>query len=56
MTNRKEPKYRGVANPALAEGMRQIRQSGKAGPMDNRPKRERSRDAAKRAAIQRDSE
>lgn len=49
-------KYKRTANPAYAEGMRQIRRSNAAVPMDNRPKRERSRRDAKRAAIKRDSE
>ena len=50
------PKYKRTANPQLAQAMREIRRSNAAQPMDNRPKRERSRDAAKRAAIKRDSE
>ncbi len=42
-----------VANPAYAEGMRQIRQSNKAGTHDNRPNRERSRNAEIQASIKR---
>jgi hypothetical protein len=48
-------KRRGVANPEYAEGMRQLRRSNAAGSHDNRPKRERSRADAKRAAIRRDA-
>ena len=46
----KTPKH---ANPAYAEGMREIRRSNKAGTHDARPKRERSRNAVKRAEIRR---
>ena len=42
-----------IANPAYAEGMRQIRSSNKAGTHDERPNRERSRKDALRAAIRR---
>lgn len=44
-----------VANPEYAEGMRQLRRSNAAGSHDNRPRRERSRADAKRAAIRRDA-
>ena len=46
-------KVQKVANPAYAEGMRQIRQSNKAGTHDNRPNRERSRNAEIQASIKR---
>jgi hypothetical protein len=50
----KSEKYRAVANPAYAAGMREIRRSNAAGTHDARPSRERSRRDAKRAAIRRD--
>jgi hypothetical protein len=47
-------KYRGVENPDAARAAAERAQSGAWGTHDNRPKRERSRDAAKRAAIKRE--
>lgn len=49
--NKKFPKK--VANPAYAEGMREIRKSNKAGVHDNRPNRKRSRSDALRKSIER---
>lgn len=49
-----EDKYRGVSNPDAHRADMDRRRSNAGGAHDNRPKRERSRDAAKRAAIQRD--
>ena len=46
-----DPRHEPVANPALAEGMRMLARSGAAGAHDSRPRRERTRAAAKRAAI-----
>lgn len=46
-------KYKHPANPARAKGMHEIARSGKSGTHDSRPKRERSRAAAKRAEIRR---
>jgi hypothetical protein len=46
-------KRRGVANAEYIAGMREIRKSNAAGSHDNRPKRERSRRDAERAAIRR---
>lgn len=51
----KSEKYRAPANPEMAQAMREIRRSNAAGSHDPRPNRERSRHAAKRAAIQRDT-
>lgn len=48
-------RHKNVANPEYAEGMRQLRRSNAAGSHDNRPRRERSRADAKRAAIRRDA-
>lgn len=51
MANKPE-KFKATANPAYAEGMRQIRQSNKAGlHQDGREKRARTRLAAKNKAI-----
>lgn len=47
----KTPKFKGIANPKMAEGMRELRRSNAAGTHDCRPKRQRSRQAAKTAAI-----
>jgi hypothetical protein len=47
------PKYKGNANPEYIAAMREIRRSSAAGSHDNRPKRERSRAASKRAEIRR---
>lgn len=47
----KKPKPQKVANPAYAEGMRQIRQSNKAGTHAQGTPRERSRRDALRASI-----
>jgi hypothetical protein len=49
-------KHTPVANPEYAQAMRELRRSGAAGTHDNRPKRERSRQDSKRAAIRRDSQ
>ena len=46
-------KYRTNANPEMAAAFRELRRSNAAVPYDNRPKRERSRAAAKRAEIKR---
>lgn len=51
----KQDKYKPTANPAYAEGMRELRRSNAAGSHDSRPARERSRSDAKRAAIKRDT-
>ena len=45
-----------VANPAMAQAMREKRRSGACTPYDSRPRRERSRADAKRAAIRRSVE
>ena len=45
-----------VANPGLAKAMMELRRSNAAVPHDARPRRERSRNAAKRAAIRRSME
>jgi len=47
----KSEKYRATANPEMASAMREIRRSNAAGTHDNRPARQRSRHAAKHAAI-----
>jgi len=48
-------KARGVANPGLADAMRQIRRSGACTPQaDRRTKRARSRAASKARAIRED--
>lgn len=47
-------KFKPTANPEYAAGMREIRRSNASGSHDNRPKRERSRADAKRAAIRLD--
>ena len=51
----KPQKFQPVANPAYAEGMREIRKSNASGGHDSRPKRERSRSAVLRAEIKRAS-
>lgn len=44
--------FRPVSNPAMAEGMRQLRSSGAAGfHLDKRERRRRGRNDARRAAI-----
>lgn len=43
--------FKGTANPEYIEGMRQIRRSGAAGAHDSRPRGQRDRKGAKRAAI-----
>ena len=40
-----------IANPALAQGMREIARSNKAGSHDSRPRRQRTRKAAREAAL-----
>ncbi len=45
-----------VANPAMAQAMREKRRSGACMPYDSRPRRERTRAAAARAAILRSME
>lgn len=49
-------KYRGVSNPEAHRADMDRRKSNAGGTHDNRPKRERSRDAVKRAEIRRESE
>lgn len=44
-------KYRGTENPEMAKAMRDLRRSSAASPHDSRPKRERSRHAARNAAV-----
>lgn len=44
-------KHEPIANPALAAAMRELRRSNAAVSHDPRPKRERSRQASKSAAI-----
>lgn len=44
----------GMGNEALYHAMLEKRRSNAAGSHDNRPHRERSREAAKKAAIERD--
>jgi len=50
----KSDKYRAVSNPEMAKAMREIRHSNASGTHDNRPRKERARRDAKRAAIRRD--
>lgn len=45
-----------VANPALAQAMREKRRSGACMPYDSRPRRERTRAAAARVVILRSME
>lgn len=45
-----------IANPQMAQAMREKRRSGACLPYDSRPHRERSRAAAERAAIRRSLE
>lgn len=45
-----------IANPQMAQVMREKRRSGACLPYDSRPRRERSRAAAERAAIRRSFE
>ena len=52
----KTPKHVPVANPAYHRAMVELRRSNASGTHDARPKRERSRNAAKRAEIRRNSE
>lgn len=48
----KTPKFKNVANPAYAEGMRQLRSSNASGThADKRDKRARTRNAAKKRAL-----
>lgn len=47
-------KHHGIENPDAHRADMERRQSSAAGTHDERPNRERSRHAAKRAAIQRD--
>lgn len=49
----KPNKFKGIENKAYIDGMRQIRRSNAAQPMDNRPNRERSRQDQLKAAIRR---
>lgn len=49
-------KYRPVRNEALAAAMRDLRRSNAAVPYDSRPKRERSRDAVRKAEIRRSAD
>jgi hypothetical protein len=52
MANKKDrKKFTPTANPALAQGMREIAFSNKAGTHDNRPNRQRTRSTQKTAAI-----
>jgi len=53
MTNKENTKRHRHENPELAQADRERRRSGAATPWDNRPKRERSRQAVKRAEIAR---
>jgi len=53
---KKKDKYIHPANPLRAAADAERARSNAAGTHDNRPKRERSREAAERAAIQRDRE
>jgi hypothetical protein len=50
----KQKKFKGVANPEYIAGMRELRKGNAAGSHDNRPKRERTRSALKRAEIKRE--
>lgn len=49
-------KYKGVSNPDAHRADMERRRSNAGGTHDNRPKRERSRREAKRAAIERDKD
>lgn len=52
MSKRKNTIITSTANPELARGMQQLRQSGAAGiHLDKRTKRKRTRAASRRAAI-----
>jgi hypothetical protein len=51
MPKKKANKSYRVANPALAQGLREIAFSNKAGTHDNRPNRQRTRKTAKENAI-----
>lgn len=53
--NTKAKKYIPVANPQYAAAMHDLRSSGAAGSHDNRPNRQRTRSAAKKASIQHNS-
>jgi hypothetical protein len=55
MTNKKNPRYRGTANPEMAQAMREIRRSNAAGTHAAGTARQRSRAAARRAAIGREA-
>jgi hypothetical protein len=53
MAKNKNTKFKGTANPEYIAAMRELRSSSAAGTHDNRPKRERSRSAAKKVSITR---
>lgn len=55
MTNKKNPRYRGTANPEMAQAMREIRRSNAAGTHAAGTARQRSRADARRAAIGREA-
>lgn len=52
----KHEKYKHPANPERAQAMHGLARSNASGSHDNRPKRERARREARRAAIRRDME
>ena len=52
---KKKEKYQHPANPERAAAMHGLASSNASGSHDNRPKRERSRAAIKRAEIRRDA-
>lgn len=51
MATKTASKFRPTANPEMAAAMRELRRSSAASSHDNRPKRQRTRSASKRAAI-----
>lgn len=54
LMSEKQPKHKNTANPEFAAAMREIGRSSATQPHDSRPRRERSRKDAKRAAIKRE--
>lgn len=54
---KKKEKYKGVANPEYHKAMMELRRSNAAGThLDRRTRRQRTRTAAKRAAIEKEKE